>query len=942
MSWRRPHHVVRLLRGPMCFSKPTFARSRTLSALHTRKSWFCSDTQHLVVATSDCRLTSSKLADSRREEQFQPGLFHVDISSFRTDEQGDNRNNANSNSEQFRKRSYINYGTHLDPVVFRQLGEGWVLGDDGARKEVFHPKLTPRLFYREADEYSDTAVISPQVAREEIGSESRSKQVGIFLEQFKLETGIGELDLRQLLETFLQCSDEFLLGLASDTRFIEFTEFLSQRCPQLPTDEFVKVLVLFARVQVRAKISAVPIFLSECESRFANWDVPTSLLVCDAWRLIGLKVKSLNTNIFSQIEPRADQLTKHQVVQLMYLIGENRFCQESLRDNLQDLVLKHLDSFTLTELGTVCQGFFKSKTNLKPSVVSALAMKIQSQPVDCIHSFYLVGMLKVFRQAYFGHRDLFNHVADSVSPHLHTYPITSIMHILLTYATLHIHNDALLGAGSHALLKRSHECRCKDLSKFLWSFATLNYHPENSEKFFKTMIGRLVELLDEFEDFPVFLVSGLLSLAYLNIYPAELLNLVFSRRFLLKIDEYAEQSNIDPMRDMFLLHCAVTIECPDYHGNQLGKNFFLRKPFSPRMFGSLPYELSRRPLLGQVASSVASVLGGEKYIKLGFTLPHMKTADIEIRLDPHNSPIPISDLRSSSTSSSQFLRDKVVHLDPSLITNLSGKNDGRLANPTGNRTASSDPTGNTTASSYLNGNRTASSNPTGNRTASSNPTVNKTASSNIGNRTASSDPTGNRTASHNPTGNRTASDNPTGNKTASSNPTGNKNASSYPTGNRIASSNPAGDRTASSTSTGTRIADEPETTGEARMVESRHLNAREPQTPSDKTLAVDKLVFDRAALFARKNAASGWSSRFDVPEPLCTAHLGGNRIAVLVWSRNHFHFNGKKLLGLHSMKRRQLQKLGYKTVEIPFFEWDQLTGSEERENYIRLKLFPDN
>jgi hypothetical protein len=38
------------------------------------------------------------------------------------------------------------------------------------------------------------------------------------------------------------------------------------------------------------------------------------------------------------------------------------------------------------------------------------------------------------------------------------------------------------------------------------------------------------------------------------------------------------------------------------------------------------------------------------------------------------------------------------------------------------------------------------------------------------------------------------------------------------------------------------------------------------------------------------------------------------------------------------MKRRHLELLGYTVVSLPFWEWDGLTGSDERREYLRGKL----
>jgi hypothetical protein len=37
--------------------------------------------------------------------------------------------------------------------------------------------------------------------------------------------------------------------------------------------------------------------------------------------------------------------------------------------------------------------------------------------------------------------------------------------------------------------------------------------------------------------------------------------------------------------------------------------------------------------------------------------------------------------------------------------------------------------------------------------------------------------------------------------------------------------------------------------------------------------------------------------------------------------------------------RRHLDLMGYTVVSLPFWEWDQLTGNDERKEYLRGKLY---
>nr|XP_006139282.1 FAST kinase domain-containing protein 5, mitochondrial [Pelodiscus sinensis] len=65
------------------------------------------------------------------------------------------------------------------------------------------------------------------------------------------------------------------------------------------------------------------------------------------------------------------------------------------------------------------------------------------------------------------------------------------------------------------------------------------------------------------------------------------------------------------------------------------------------------------------------------------------------------------------------------------------------------------------------------------------------------------------------------------------------------------------------------------------------------------------------------------------------------KLAIQVSNRNHYCYGSKRLLGLHSLKRRQLQKLGYVVVELPFWEWFPLLRRtrSEKLSYLHHKVF---
>ncbi|NXE82590.1 FAKD5 protein, partial [Cochlearius cochlearius] len=67
----------------------------------------------------------------------------------------------------------------------------------------------------------------------------------------------------------------------------------------------------------------------------------------------------------------------------------------------------------------------------------------------------------------------------------------------------------------------------------------------------------------------------------------------------------------------------------------------------------------------------------------------------------------------------------------------------------------------------------------------------------------------------------------------------------------------------------------------------------------------------------------------------------GVKLAIQVPNRNHYCYCSKRLLGLHRLKRRQLQQLGYVVVEFPVWEWFPLLKRTrlEKLSYLHYKVF---
>ncbi|XP_074948291.1 FAST kinase domain-containing protein 5, mitochondrial [Phalacrocorax aristotelis] len=404
--------------------------------------------------------------------------------------------------------------------------------------------------------------------------------------------------------------------------------------------------------------------LNACEDEFCRrvWDMTLDqlLLVADCWRCLERSVPSYLSILFSYANMHWKDLTLPQFVQLVYIIGEGRRSPTDLMQKVESMILKHLDSFTLEEVGAICLGLFKSLSGISDHVMKRIADKVSLQMGD-MSPYALVNVLKMLRYTRIIHLPLLKELGKGIPAQIPTINVQGIMHITLTCSSLHYFDEGVMAAVAMSLPSKVTYCRSKDAAKFLWSFGCLDYEPPNEEEFYSSLIEQMHRKLHEFAKFPEHLLTGLLGLAFVKRFPEELIDYALRDKFVQK----TRGSKYELRKDLFTLSKSVEIECPSYEGNRLPPQLY--QEMTEMALNFAEQEIYVRPEIVQATSLLESMLGGPVYVKNHMILPHTRSSDLEVHLAMDGQPIPFN---LKDPVADKKLKDIGVSLTDDLMTQL--------------------------------------------------------------------------------------------------------------------------------------------------------------------------------------------------------------------------------------------------------------------------------
>lgn len=542
-------------------------------------------------------------------------------------------------------------GTLLEKPILATLYEE---GAEKENRELHDSKEDPRMFQKGRPEYRALSCDSSEPAQPLPAEEGDS----VLQSMAGCEGSPGVL--RDYFLKLSRLPAERRVALAADPGFSALCHRAVTAIGLFSTSDLIHIL----KACVPLAVPASHPLLEACEAEFCRraWDMGLEqlLLVADCWRCLERSVPSYLGILFSYANLHWKDLTLPQFVQLLYIIGEGRRSPADLAQKVESTILKHLHAFTLEELGAVCLGLFKSLSGISEHVMRRIADRVALQMED-MSTYALVNVLKMLRYTRVDHLPLMRQLGKVIPARIPATNIQGIMHIALTYSSLHFFDEDVLAAVATSLPSKVSYCRSKDAAKFLWSFGCLDYEPANEEEFYSSLIKQLNAKLHEFSRFPEHLLTALLGLAFVRRFPEELIDFALKEEFVQK----TRGSKYDLHKDLFTLGKSVEIECPTYQGSLLPPQ--LCQEFTEMILGFAEREIYVRPEIVEATSLLESMLGGPEYVKNHMILPHTRSSDLEVHLGTDGHPIPFN---FKDPVAAKKLKDLGVSLTDDLMSQL--------------------------------------------------------------------------------------------------------------------------------------------------------------------------------------------------------------------------------------------------------------------------------
>lgn len=462
-------------------------------------------------------------------------------------------------------------------------------------------------------------------------------QVVLLLQKVALLKGnMKPTDVSEFLVELSRFHADKISLVRSDQRFNMLLRYSVEHLRLFTPLQLLEMLQAFVWLGMPSSHSVLGLYEAELCRWVDQLSLHQMLFAADLWRCLGRQVPQFLEHLYKAVHRHFGQMGIPELIHLLYIIGEGRRCPKELIHSMEKLLMLHLDQLHPEEIGTVCLALFKSQNSISESAVTHLVDKALSE-VEEMSDFAMVNVLKYLRFSYLYHAAWMEAMTQEVPRRAHRMGVQGLMHVTLTSSALRYRNDKILMAVAERVPSVAPHCRSKDSCKLLWAFGSLGFPPAQNPAFYQSLTEALRHRKVEFQRYPEHLLSGLLGLAFVSQFPEDLIALALSPEF---VKLALKSTQLDLKKDLFTLDGAVALELPQWTGPRLRRE--LKAEAAEMLWKFAQSDVCQKPEVQEAESALQDLLGGEKFVCKRMILPHTRSIDLEVHLDPSGTPLPVT------------------------------------------------------------------------------------------------------------------------------------------------------------------------------------------------------------------------------------------------------------------------------------------------------------
>ncbi|XP_018589850.1 FAST kinase domain-containing protein 5, mitochondrial [Scleropages formosus] len=518
-------------------------------------------------------------------------------------------------------------------LAFNQSDPGKKTAGPTNKNEELTPDISiePRAFQKCRQEYRtmsyDRSLKPPPITIDE---------AFLLLQKVKvLKSSLNPADIVHILSKLGHLRPDQQPLVQVDTRFIMLLRYSVENLHNFTHTQLLEILRAFVLLGMPNTHSILGLYEGELSCRTEEMDLKQLLLIADLWRCLGRQVPHYLEQLYKRVYCNLEELGVPELVQLLYVVGESRQCPLTLFPSLEQVLLRHLNQLLPEEMGAVSLGLFKSQSSLSERSARMLADRAYEM-VDKLSNFALVNVLKLLRFNHIDHRGLLSALRKEIPCRAPQMGVQGLMHVALACSSLHYKDDHILSAVAECLPPLLPHCRSKDAGKLLWSFGMLGFNPSKVPKLYPCLTHALRLREAEFQRFPEHLLTGLLGLAFVGLYPCDLLNLALSPDF---VTVATRLQHLDLKKDLFTLDASVGLEIPNWTGPRISPS--LGDEVRQQLWRFAQRDACVKMEVLEAEGLLQELLGGESFVHKHMILPHTRSVDLEVWLDHTGVPVPL-------------------------------------------------------------------------------------------------------------------------------------------------------------------------------------------------------------------------------------------------------------------------------------------------------------